>query len=95
MKIIAIEKELKSLSGDSAAEVYKNEARRVYSLYLDDVLREIYLTEEHCAILVLECESINAAKQLLNTLPLVQSDAIAFDVHELRPYRGYSRLIQE
>ena len=95
MKIIAIEKELKQISGGSAAEVYKNEAKRVYALYLSDTLREIYLTEEHCAILILECEGLDAVKQLLDALPLVQSGVIAFDVHELRPYRGYGRLMQE
>lgn len=93
MKIIAIERELKALPGDSAAELYKNEAKQVYALYLKDVLREIYLTEARCAVIVLECESLEHAEQALATLPLVQSGAIAFDVHELHPYRGYGRLM--
>ncbi len=95
MKIIAMERELKTLSGSSAADLYKSEARQVYALYLKELVREIYLTEAHCAILVLECESLGQAEQALATLPLVQSGVIAFDVHELHPYRGYGRLMKE
>lgn len=95
MKIIAIEKELKHISGDSAAALYKAEARQVYALYLRDALREIYFTEEHCAVIMLECANIEEAKQLLDTLPLVQSGVIAFDLHELHPYNGYGRLMRE
>ena len=94
MKIIATEKELRTLSGESAADVYKDEARRAYALYLEGALREIYLTETNSAVLVLECESLDAARQIVASLPLVQAGAIAFDVHELRPYRGYGRLMQ-
>jgi hypothetical protein len=94
MKILAIEKELNPLSGSNVADVYRDEARRVYALYLEGALREIYLTEVNCAVLVLECESLEAAHGLLQTLPLVLAGAIAFDVHELRPYRGYGRLMQ-
>ena len=94
MKILAIEKELAAQAGENAAELYKQEARRVYALYLEGALREIYLNEANCAVLVLECESPEAAQGLLATLPLVQAGIIAFDVHELRPYRGYGRLMQ-
>ncbi len=94
MKIIAIEKELTQIAGDDAAALYKAEARQVYALYLRDALREIYLTEEHCAIIMLECADMEEAKQLLDTLPLVQAGVIAFNLHELHPYRGYGRLMQ-
>ena len=95
MKIIAVEKELKPISGDGAAALYREEAKQVYALYLRDALREIYLTEERCAIIILECAGLDEAKQLLDTLPLVQSGVIAFDFHELHPYKGYGRLMQE
>jgi hypothetical protein len=94
VKIIAIEKELKHISGESAAALYKAEARQVYALYLRNTLREIYLTEQHCAVIMLECSGLDEAKQLLDTLPLVQSGVIAFDLHELHPYKGYGRLMQ-
>jgi hypothetical protein len=95
MKIIAIERELKTPPGNSATELYKQEAKQVYTLYLQEMIREIYMTEAYCAILVLECESLEQARQALDTLPLVQSGMIAFDVHELHPYPGYGRLMKE
>ena len=93
MKVIAIEKELKKLPDGTAAETYQNEARRVYQLYLDDALREIYLTEKQTAVLILECDDLDHARRILSTLPLVQTGAIAFDVHALLPYSGYGRLM--
>lgn len=95
MKIIAIERELRQLSGDSAAALYKAEARQVYALYLRDALREIYLTEENCAVVILECSGLDEAKQLLATLPLVQSGIIEFELHKLLPYRGFGRLMEQ
>ena len=95
MKIIAIEKELKKIPGDGVAETYKNEAKQVYALYLDDTLREIYLTERHTAVIVLDCADIEHAQRILNTLPLVQAGFIAFEVHALLPYKGYGRLMRE
>jgi hypothetical protein len=94
MKILAMETELQSPAGEGSADLYKHEARQVYALYLSGALREIYLTQANSAVLVLECESLAEAERLLNTLPLVQAGAIAFTVHELRPYRGYGRLMQ-
>jgi hypothetical protein len=95
MKIIAVERELRSVPLDEAAAVYRAEAAHVYALYTADAVREIYLTEERCAVLVLECESIEQAKEILAGFPLVKGGFIAFDVHELRPYRGYGRLMRE
>jgi hypothetical protein len=94
MKIIAIEKQLQALSGENVAVFYQDEARHAYALYLEGTLREIYLTEANGAVLVLECESLVAADRILRALPLVLAGAIAFDVHELRPYRGYGRLMR-
>lgn len=95
MKIIALERELQSVSGDGAAALYREEARHVFSRYKEGVVREIYLTEQHCAVIILECETVQGAKQILDGFPLVQAGVIAFDVHELRPYPGYGRLMQE
>ncbi len=92
MKIIAIERELSSPASGNAA-LYEQEARAAYALYLEGALREIYLTEENNAILLLECESPEAARRMLGMLPLVLAGITAFDIHVLRPYPGYGRLM--
>jgi hypothetical protein len=57
-------------------------------------LREIYFTENKNAVLILECKDKITAKQLLGKLPLVKKKMIDFEITELRPYTGFSRLME-
>ena len=93
MKILAIEKEVSGSDWNNKQEILTTEARHVYELYLQGYLREIYFTESHNAVLILECESRDNAVKLLNEFPLVKNNLIQFDVSELQPYTGLSRLI--
>ena len=94
MKILAVEKELEGAEWDKQQDLLKDEAQHVYNLYLSNSLREIYFTENKNAILVLETEDKKAAIKLLDTLPLVKSGKIKFEVMELRPYTGYERIMR-
>ena len=93
MKILAIETELKKLSTNSDKEILKEETRAVLELQQKDILREIYFDENHCAVLMLECSSKTEAGKILSELPLVKNGFIQFDIKELHPYTGFSRLI--
>lgn len=57
-------------------------------------MREIYFTEEHNAVLILECENLEEAKELVNKFPLVQNGLITFDLMSLNPYSGFARLFK-
>ena len=94
MKILAIEKEVPGINWDNESITLEREARQVFQLYLSDALREIYFTDEHVAILILECENKEKARQLLDTLPLVQKKLIDFEIMQLLPYTGYERIIR-
>lgn len=94
MKIIAIEKDLEGVDWKNAKEILEEEAREVYQLYLKGVIREIYFTENKNAVLILECENKGQAIQLLDAMPLVQKKYTRFEIMELRPYSGWSRLMQ-
>lgn len=94
MKILAIEHEIEGADWDNAEELLKDEAKQVYHLYLSGSLREIYFTENNNAVLILEAEDKKAAIQLLDTLPLVQSRKIRFELLELQPYTGYTRIMR-
>ena len=94
MKILALEKEIEGLEWENPEDLLKDEAQHVYHLYLSGSLREIYFTESKNAILVMEAEDKNAAIKLLDTLPLVKSGKIKFEVMELRPYTGYERIMK-
>ena len=92
MKILAIETELKKLNANSDKEILKQEALAVLELQQKDILREIYFDENHCAVLILECNNKPEAVEILSGLPLVKKGVISFGIKELRPYSGFSRL---
>jgi hypothetical protein len=71
------------------------EAIRVWELYKEGVIREIYFRADRTsAVLILECENLEEAKEKLSTLPLVQEDLIYFDFIPLAPYPGFERLFK-
>ncbi len=92
MKFLAIEIEKEGLSSNDFQPHLKNESLKVLELYERGIIREIYFDQEHCAVLILECNNLNDAKSILNELPLVSNGLIDFNVRELSPYTGFSRL---
>jgi hypothetical protein len=94
MKILAIEKELKTVNWENESQILIEEAKSAYKMMLSGNLREIYFTENKNAVLVLECEDKIGAKRLLDNLPLVRKGIIGFELIELQPYTGLSRLME-
>lgn len=94
MKIIAISQDIEGVDWNNAKEILKDEARQVYQFYLDGLVREIYFTDDENAVLILECETKEEAIKLLSRLPLVANNYIRFEVKELRPYTGLSRIMK-
>jgi hypothetical protein len=95
MRILALEKETANRAAEEFQPYLRAEAARVYELHQADVIREIYFhQEQHTAILMLECASVDEARQVLATLPLVQAGLITFDVIPLVPYSGFGRLFE-
>jgi len=93
MKILAIEKELKVVDWENESQTLIEEAKSAYKMFLSGNLREIYFSENKNAVLVLECEDKIIAKQLLDRLPLVKKEIIDFEIIELHPYTGFTRLM--
>ncbi len=93
IKILAIEKDIEGADWNSAKEILEDEARHVYLFYLKGYIREIYFTENKNAILILECRNKEVASDLLNAMPLVQKGFTRFELMELRPYTGFTRLM--
>ncbi len=95
MKILAIEKEFAGKTSEKFQLHMEAEARRVWELYKDGVIREIYFRSDRTsAILILECDNLEKAKEKLSTLPLVQEGLIYFDFIPLAPYPGFERLFK-
>ncbi len=69
--------------------------RRSTDFTWTDSLREIYFNDKHCAVIILECKDKEEAKSLLDELPLVKNKVIKFKLTELKPYTGFSRLLEK
>jgi muconolactone delta-isomerase len=93
MKLIALEIENANATAADFEPHLKNEARHVWELQQQGIIRELYFrADQHTAVLVLECESLSQAQKLISSFPLVQQGLIHFDIIPLIPYPGFSRL---
>jgi len=93
MKILAIEKEQAGLASANFEPYLKPEAKHVYDLQQKGVIREIYFNQNREAVLILECENLKVAGEVLKDFPLVKNGLISFDLMVLKPYSGFSRLM--
>ncbi len=93
MKILAIEKDVEGASPEDFAPHLKAEAQKVWELHQKNIIREIYFRQdESSAVLILECDNVEEAKKILETLPLVKENLIEFEIIPLIPYPGFARL---
>jgi hypothetical protein len=92
MKFLAIEVENTGLKNEDFLPHLRNESLKVLELYEKGIIREIYFDQNHCAVIILECQSKADAEKILNELPLVSNELITFKLSELNPYTGFSRL---
>lgn len=95
MRILAIEKGSPDIQADQYLPYLKPEAARAWELYQAGVLRELYFrADRREAVLLMECDTLQEAKEALASLPLVEAGLITFEVIPLVPYPGFSRLFE-
>lgn len=93
MKIIALEHELPNATAEGFQKHAKDEARKVWALHQAGVIRESYFrTDRSEVVLVLECQTVEEAREALSTLPFIQNQLIAFELIPLKAYTGFERL---
>ena len=93
MKILALERERLGTQPSEFVPHLKAEAMCIWHLFQDDVIRVLYFRQDRSeAILILECSDTVEARQMLDSLPLVRSGLIDFDIIPLIPYPGFERL---
>ena len=96
MQIIALEAEIPGVTAEQLQPLLQAEAWRVWELYLSGIVREIHFrADQHTAVLMLECDGVEAAREVLDTLPLRRAGLIAFDLIPLAPYPGFARLFAD
>jgi muconolactone delta-isomerase len=93
MKILALERELPNIPAAAFTPYAAAEARRVWQLVQDSVIRETYFRQDRsAAVLVLECADTDEAEAILHTLPMVKAGLITFEIIPLVAYPGFARL---
>lgn len=95
MKILALEHELPGATADAFQHLGQEEAHKAWDLHQAGLIRELYFrADESRAVLVLECESVDAASKILGELPFVREGLISFELIPLRAYPGFARLFR-
>lgn len=92
MKILAIEKETPGGDADEFKAFGKAEAAKIWQLIKDGFVREIHFDQHHNAVILLECNDLPHASEILNELPFVKNNLISFQLYQLDPYTGFDRL---
>lgn len=93
---MAIEKEIAAKIAATDKTLFEREARRAWELTQSGVFREMYFMRDRpLAVIILEVDSVEAAKKALDSLPLVKEKIIDFDVMPLVPYPGFARLFKD
>lgn len=96
MKIIALEHELPEATAEGFQQYAKDEARKVWTLTQAGVVREAnFRADRSEAVLVLECQTVEEAREALSTLPFVQNQLTTFELIPLRAYPGFERLFEK
>lgn len=95
MKILAIEKEMPGVQDADYTPWLEAEARKAWELHQEGLIRELYFTDEHCAVLVLESRDKTHAREIVDQLPLVQQKLIDFELLALTAYSGFERLFKK
>ena len=96
MRIIAIEKEIGEPEPEAFAPHLKAETHRVLELQQQDILREIYSrADKHEAVLILECEGVEEARQVLDSLPLAKMDSLISRSSLSNPIPAFCALYRE
>ncbi|MEZ4296944.1 MAG: hypothetical protein R3B70_18410 [Polyangiaceae bacterium] len=87
MQVLAISKMLPGATPEKVNALAVAEAQKGWDLYKAGVVRNWYFrTDMPGAVVMLECESVDAARAIFAEAPLVKAGLIDFDYIPLGPY---------
>ncbi|MCL6484231.1 MAG: hypothetical protein I4O49_08615 [Janthinobacterium lividum] len=92
MQFLALSRMRTDLYSDADfATLLEDEAQRARTLYMEGSVRQIwYRGDQRGACSILEAESIEAARAVIESLPLVKAGMLELEhLVPLQPYRGF------
>lgn len=97
MKILALDKvgDIPASEAD-ITQLIKSEAKQIWDLKRDGLIREAYFRQDRPGtVLILECENLEEAQEVIDSLPLVQAGLTIFELVPLGHYAPLDLLLQE
>jgi len=96
MRFLVITRDEPNIEWKSQNEVLEEEAKAIWKLKKEDILREIWFTGvSREAVLMFEKENQKALEEIMNNLPLVERKLIKYQIMQLSPYDGFERLMKK
>jgi hypothetical protein len=93
MQILALSQRAPGVSAADLGRHQAAEARAACALIAQGVIRSAHLCPDRPgSVLVLECESVEAAQAHLASLPMVREGLVRFDAWQMLPYTGWQAL---
>lgn len=93
MKIIGIATRSPDHTAEQFAPHLQEESQYAMNMYAKEVIREIYSRRDgKGAVLVLEAESEEKAREVVDNLPLVKLGMLSVELYPVQPYRAFAAL---
>lgn len=87
MKILALDRPGPDATLDKYAPYLQDELRRVWELYKNGAIRDMYLRQDRPGVAIfLECESVSEAQSIVASFPHAKAGLIDFKVIPLGPF---------
>lgn len=94
MQILALSRRLPGTTPAQLAAHAATEAAAALALVESGHVRSIHMCPERPgSMIVMECDSLDHARALLGTLPMVRQELITFDLSRMLPYTGFRALM--
>ncbi|QDU66742.1 YciI family protein [Engelhardtia mirabilis] len=94
-KVFAFDEFKPGVTLEQVAPLLKQEARHAWELYKQGVIRENYLrTDKPGALIVMEVDSVEQARSITDTFPLVKAGLIEFRFIPVGAFTPYETLFE-
>ena len=94
MQILALDKILPGATEEKIMSILKEEALKGWELHAAGTFRQLYFrTDRPGAVIMMECASVEEARAVLDTLPLVKEGLVDFDIIPLGAFLPLGMLL--
>jgi len=96
MQYLVLTEEDQDTNWKDKGQLLKEEAKIVWELQKKGIIRSIWFTlKSRNAVIMIEEDSEELVKEILNKLPLIRKNLIKYRIIALTSYDGYERLFSK